>query len=67
MVKDEKVLKQKLFYILFKDNHIKPVMAISSDEAKKSVLEETSYKEEDIVSIELKECYYPLNEDNFPV
>ena len=55
--------KQKLFLVHFKDGYIKPVIAVSTDHAKKLIMEENLRNIEDIEKIVLEQNYYPQNED----
>jgi hypothetical protein len=55
--------KQKLFLVHFKDGYIKPVIAVSTDHAKKIISEENIRRIEDIDKIVLEQNYYPQNED----
>lgn len=55
--------KQKLFLVHFRDGYIKPVMAVSAEDVKKSIENEKERSVEDIEKIVLEQNYYPQNED----
>lgn len=55
--------KQKLFLVHFRDGYIKPVMAVTAEEAKKSIESEKERNIADIEKIVLEQNYYPQNED----